>query len=239
MIRKLAVCDDEKVMIRQLASYLGQIQDEIADSFEVSYYSSAEELTAHLDKSTEILLLDISMGGMTGMEGARRLRESGYAGDIIFITSMEQYAIEGYSVQAFGFITKPVVFDEFKDTLLRCLKKRDSQKKSVLAVETAGGTEILNINDIIYAEVYQHSTSFTLRRGRHLVSAVQLNEIESKLAPQGFFRCHRSYLVNMRHLTRIGQSELTLSDGSTVPLSRHRSKEFLAQYTQFMGVVLG
>ena len=239
MIRKLAVCDDEKTMIRQLAVYLGQIQDETTDSFEVSYYSSAEELVAHLDRSTEVLLLDISMGGMTGMEGAKRLRSGGFSGDIIFITSMEQYAIEGYSVHAFGFITKPVVFDELKDTLLKCLKKRDSQRRSVIAVETAAGTEILNINDIIYAEVYQHSTSFVIRRGRQLVSAMQLNELESKLGTQGFFRCHRSYLVNMRHISKISQTELTLSDGSTVPLSRHRNKEFLAQYTRFMGVLLG
>ena len=239
MIRKLAVCDDEKVMIRQISAYLGQIQNEMQDSFEVSYYSSAEELVTHLDRSTEVLLLDISMGGMTGMEGARRLREGGYSGDIIFITSMEQYAIEGYSVHAFGFITKPVVFDELKDTLLKCLKKRDSQKRSVLAVETADGTEILNLNDIIYAEVYQHSTSFVLRRGRHLESAMQLSELESRLGGQGFFRSHRSYLVNMRHITKIGQTDLTLSDGSTVPLSRHRNKEFLTAYTRFMGVVLG
>lgn len=239
MIRKLSVCDDEKVMIRQISSYLGQVENGIADSFEVAYYSSAEELIRNMDRSTEILLLDISMCGMTGMEAAKKLRAAGFAGDIIFITSMEQYAIEGYSVHAFGFITKPVVFDEFKQTLLSCLKKRDSQKKNVLAVETAGGTEIINVNDIIYAEVYQHSTSFILKRGRHLVSPVQLNELEGKLAPQGFFRCHRSYLVNMRCITKIGQSELVLSGENTVPLSRHRSKEFLAKYTQFMGVVLG
>ena len=239
MLRTIAVCDDEKAVIRQLAGYLEQIRNGSEDTFDVYYYSSARELYDNLERDTEILLMDISMDGMTGMECARKLREEGFEGDIIFITSMEGCAVEGYSVHAFGFLVKPIIFEELKKTLTDCLEKRDRLRRAILPVETAAGTELLSIGEIVYAEVFQHSTSFVMKDGRRVDAAIQLSAAETRLKGRGFFRCHRSYLVNMRCVSRIGQTELFLSDGSAVPLSRHRVREFLDTYARFMGVELG
>ena len=238
MIRKIAVCDDEKSMLRQLSGYLGQIQQEIEDSFEVFYFASAEELLKHMDRCTELVLLDISMGETNGMDCARTLRTEGFSGDIFFITSMENFAIEGYEVQAFAFLTKPVTYAELKDRLIACFKKRDKSRAAVLPIETSHGTEIVPINNILYAEVFQHKTSFILSDERTLESAIQLSEIDTQLSPHGFFRCHRSYLVNMKHISKIASTELTVGSKKIVPLSKHRNKEFLAAYTKFMGVNL-
>ena len=229
--------DDEKAMLGQISSYLKQIQSETRCRFEVFYYSSSEDLLAHMNRKTDIVLLDISMGRMSGMDCARKLREEGFSNDIIFITSMEDYAIEGYSVQAFGFITKPVVYTELKTVIENCLAKQAKDNKPVIAVETSAGTEILIIEEILYAEVFQHDTSFTMADGRVIKSPVQLSEIEAKLASDGFYRCHRSYLVNMRQIKRIKGVELFVSDTLVVPLSKHRIKDFLAEYTKFMGVL--
>lgn len=238
MVRRLAVCDDEKNMLSQISAYLDRIGRETGDRYEPFFFTSGEELLSHMDRETELVLLDISMGALTGLDCARELRRGGYEGEIIFITSMDNYALEAYGVHAFSFLTKPLIYDELKRELTACFAKKDRQRRAVLPVETDAGTEILPTEEILFAEVYQHETSFAMADGRRVVSPVQLAWVEEKLAGQGFFRCHRSYLVNMRRIERIAGTDLTVKGGSVIPLSKHRSKAFLAAYTRCMGVEL-
>lgn len=234
MRRKIAVCDDEKAMLRQLSQYLAQIQEETGEHFDLFYYASAEELLAHIPGDIQAILLDISMGQMTGMNCARVLRERGCVADILFITSMTEYAIEGYEVRASAFLPKPVTYAELKGRLTDCFARTDRDKRAILPVDTAGGVELLPIDDILYAEVYQHETSFALP-GRKVASILQLAQAEERLAPHGFFRCHRSYLVNMAQIARIGPDTLTMPDGAVIPISKHRRKAFLDTFANYMG----
>ena len=236
MVHTIAVCDDERSMLSQLSDYLKQIEGETGDELKISLFSSAEDVLRQMDRKTQILLLDISMKRMTGMDCAERLRGEGFSGSIIFITSMGEYAQKGYKVHAFDFLTKPVTYTELKSTLLECFAIQNKDTEPLLPVETSTGTKIIRINDIIYAEVYQHRTSFVLTGGETAESPVQLNEIEEKLSGQGFFRCHRSFLVNMRHITHISNTELTMSDGSVVLLSKYRVKDFMLAYAKTMKV---
>lgn len=234
MRRKIAICDDEKVMLRQVSQYLSQIQEETGDRYDLYYYVSGEELLAHLPDGVQAVLLDISMGKMTGMECARALRSRGFEGAVIFITSMAEYALEGYDVHAFAFLTKPLVYSELKDRLADCFSRVDRTREAILPVDTAQGVELLPIGDILYAEVFQHETSFILLHDR-VVGTIQLSQIEERLTAHGFFRCHRSYLVNMARIKRIGQDALIMPDGMTVPLSKHRRRAFLDAFSNYMG----
>lgn len=238
MLKRIAVCDDEKNMLRQISAYLEQWQKNSGNTLEVFYYSSAEALLKSMDRKTDLVLLDITMDGMTGMDCAKALRAEGFSGDFTFITSMEDYALEGYKVHAFAFLTKPLEFDEFSHMLDEAAAKQREKRAAVLPVETAEGTRILKVRNILYAEVYKRETSFALADGSHVESIVQLSAVEESLAKYGFFRCHRSYLVNMRHIENIGPAELTMSGGSAVPLSKHRAKEFMTAYARFMKVNL-
>lgn len=234
MSRKIAVCDDEKAMLRQLSQYLAQIQDETGESYDLFYYASAEELLAHMPWDVQAILLDISMGDMTGMECAKALRAQGCEAAILFITSMTQYALEGYEVHAFAFLPKPLVYAELKARLTDCFARADRSKRAILPLETAGGVELLPIEDILYAEVYQHETSFVLP-GRKVTGPLQLSQAEARLAPHGFFRCHRSYLVNMARIGRIDPDALTMPDGAAIPISKHRRRAFLDAFANYMG----
>ena len=234
MRRRIAVCDDEKIMLRQLSQYLTQIQDETGEQYDLSYFASSEELLEHMPKDVQVILLDISMGRMTGMECARALRAKGCEAAIIFITNLTEYALEGYEVRAFAFLPKPVLYAELKDRLVQCFARMDQQHKAVLPVETDEGIEMLFIDDILYAEVYQHETSFALPDKR-ITGAVQLSQVEERLAPHGFFRCHRSYLVNMAQIKRIGVDGAVMPDGTMIPVSRHRRKLFLDAFASYMG----
>ena len=234
MRRKIAVCDDEKAMLRQLSQYLAQIQEETGERCDLFYYASAEELLAHMPGDIQIILLDISMGDMTGMECAKALRGRGCGAEILFITSMTQYALEGYEVHAFAFLPKPLVYGELKARLTDCFTHLDREKRAILPVDTAGGVELLPIEDILYAEVYQHETSFALP-DRKVTGTLQLSQAEARLTPHGFFRCHRSYLVNMARIGRIDSDTLTMPNGVAIPVSRHRRKAFLDAFANYMG----
>lgn len=234
MRRKIAVCDDEKSMLRQLSQYLAQIQEETGDCYDLFYCASAEELLAHMPGDIQVILLDISMGGMTGMDCARALRARGCEANILFITSMTEYALEGYEVHAFAFLPKPVTYAELKERLTGCFARADRDKRPILRVDTADGLELLPIEDILYAEVYQHETSFALP-GRRVTGTLQLSQAEERLAPHGFFRCHRSYLVNMARIACIGADTLTMPDGAAVPVSKHRRRAFLDAFASYMG----
>lgn len=238
MTKRLAVCDDEKNMLRQISAYLDQWQKDTENTLEVFFFSSAEALLGSMDRKTDLVLLDISMGGMTGMDCAKKLRTEGFSGEFVFITSMENYALEGYKVHAFAFLTKPLEYDEFKQVLDEYAAKQKEKRVAVLPVDTAEGTRILKIKNILYAEVFRRETSFAMQDKSRIESIVQLAVVEEELTKYGFFRCHRSYLVNMKHIENIAASELTMADGSVVPLSKHRAKEFMSAYARFMKVNL-
>ena len=234
MFYKIAVCDDERTMLRQLSLYLSQIQEDTGDSYDIFYFTSAEELLANMPTDVQVILLDIAMGNMTGMECARTLRAKGCEADIIFITSMTEYALEGYDVHAFAFLPKPIVYAELKQRLTDCLAHARRERKDILSVDTAGGKELLPIDEIIFAEVYQHETSFVLL-GRSVTGALPLSQAEKLLTPHGFFRCHRCYLVNMANIRRIDQDRLAMKNGKVIPVSKHRRKDFLDAFANFMG----
>lgn len=234
MHRKIAVCDDERLMLRQLSQYLTRIQDEMGEQFDLTYFASSEELLVHLPKHVQVILLDISMGGMTGIECARVLRANGCEAAIIFITNLTEYALEGYEVQAFAFLPKPVLYAELKDRLVKCFARIDQQHRAVLSIKTDEGIEILPIEEILYAEVYQHETSFALP-DKQITGVVQLSQIEEKLMLHGFFRCHRSYLVNMAQIKRISADAVIMLNGASIPVSRHRRKAFLDAFASYMG----
>ena len=238
MTRSIAVCDDEKAMLRQLSLYLEQIGQETGEQFDTYYYSSAEELLEHMPRQVEVILLDISMGQISGMDCARQLRSEGCGAEIFFVTSMTEYALGGYQIHAFAFLEKPVTYDELKCNLLDCFERQDGGRRAVLPVETQDGLELLPVEQIVYAEVFQHETSFFMQDGRRLTGAMQLTEAEKRLGSQGFFHCHRSYLVNLQAISHIGQTELTVNCGAKVPVSKYRYKDLLTAYAVYMGVKL-
>ena len=111
-----------------------------------------------------------------------------------------------------------------------------SRQCSIYPLDTQEGIELLPVADILYAEVYQHKTSFILRNGRRVQGVIPLSEVERKLKENGFFRCHRSYHVNYLAVSKIRANELRLVNNITVPISKYKYKEFLSAYSEYIGV---
>lgn len=216
---RVAVCDDEEWMRRELLAMCGELLGETGTEHKLTGFSSAEELEAALSggASFDLLLLDIMLGGKTGMELARELRERGNRVSIIFTTSMEEYLQEGYSVQPIQFLLKPVSRDALSDALLTDLKLNHSRKTVSLTIGQR--TVILPVAEILYAESQDHYIVI------HIGSEVRkfpisISELERLLPTERFCRCHNSFLVNMEHIAEVARAELTMRGGARIPISR-------------------
>lgn len=125
---KIAICDDEELFCNETKRYLQQIGRKIGEEFIVDLFGNAEKLLSEMPSDLDILLLDIKMSEMTGIEAAREIRKTNDTLCIIFITSMTEYAMEGYEVHAFGFIKKPVCYAPLERNITEAIKRLASEK---------------------------------------------------------------------------------------------------------------
>lgn len=231
---KIAVCDDEHAAASQIDAYLSQIQLETGLRFQVFYFSSAEDLLHGMPKDVKILLLDIQMGGMSGIEAARRLRAAGADFYLFFITSNTQYALEGYEVHAYAFLRKPLQYTLLKTYLLEVVEQIKNARPYTLILKNGAATEFVEAGRIIYIEVYGHAATFVFGEERKTFP-ISLNELETLLDDHGFFRCHKSYLINLRKISSVRAASILMENQDFIPLSKHRKQEFFIELQKILG----
>lgn len=228
----IAICDDEKHMS-------GHIKTMVSDFFrkknrEISCrtFSSGEELLKY-DGQIDILFLDIQMKGMDGMETARRLRENKFRGCLIFITVLKEMVFQSFEVQAYDYLVKPVDEKLFEKTMERCLASIQNASEDSLLVQKGYEGRIIRKDEIVFCEIIDRKIYLNLASGEILDYYERIEKLETKLG-EHFFRCHRSYLINLRHLKGYKNGTAYMDNGKGVPVSRLRSKEFSGVVLQYM-----
>ena len=210
---RIAVCDDEEKVREALAKKISLMFQE--DSVET--FASGEELLA-LKVLPDILLLDIRMQGMSGMEVARKIRLKDKKMILIFITGEEQYVFDSFDVGAFHFLVKPFSDDKLKVVLERAKEHiyqtaGNAEKKYVMI--TNGGTHIrLCLDDVIYAEVF-NSKVIVHKVDEDIEYYGKLTDLE-KLAGKNFFRTHRAYLVHLKYVIKYDASTVYFDSGKAL-----------------------
>lgn len=233
---RIAICDDESYYRDQLCRVLQEYAADHGQEFEILSFESADQLLLNYPKDTDILLLDIAMSGVDGMEAARSIRKFDSTVCIIFVTTMYQYAIDGYAVKAFGFIRKPISAAELSHELTCALTMINNTRarERFITIKSGGVFHRLPISHISYCEVKNHQID--IRKDNETYQCRDsMNELVNRLSPLGFYRCHSSFLVNGEHIASIEQSQLTLKDGSVIPISQRRRKEFMQEISSFLG----
>jgi len=231
---KIMICDDEPAMCQQLRELLNRFSEECHFEFLIQEYHSGKELLEHLTFDTDIVFLDIKMEPLSGMDTARIIRSKNQDICLIFITTMTQYAMEGYQVHAFGFLKKPVRYSQFRLQMLDTMRMLQKNKKETFSFKNGSETYNLNLNSIQYFEIYGHDVRIFLT-DQTLNYYGTLSELEDALRGKGFYRCHKSYLVNLGHISKITSSEISLKLGTRIPLSKYRRKDLLEQFASYMG----
>ncbi len=201
----------------------------------VVQYSSGEELLESR-KGMDILFLDIGMQGLDGIETARRLRKHGYKGFLVFITVLKEMVFRSFEVQPFDYLVKPVreeYFDKTMERLFRSMQDRLAPEKGHLLVRKGNESNIISFQNIICCEIIDRKIYLYLESGEVIDYYDRIENLEKKL-DRRFFRCHRSYLINLTHLKSYRNNTAYMADGKEVPVSRLRSREFSNVILQYM-----
>lgn len=232
---KIAICDDEPQALRQVDTYLRKFESETSLTLDTYFFSDSSELVRSVPRDINILLLDIAMGEMSGIEAARQLRKENTDFFLFFITSNTQFALEGYSVHAYAFLEKPLLYDQLKVHLLDAISKIKKTNAPAIKIKTTNALLVVPCTDIVFFEVYGHVSVVVLQNGNRITSNTPLGEFEKNLRLHSFFRCHKSYLINLRSIYAIRDTDVVMVDGSVVPVSRNRRTAFLLAFHEAIG----
>lgn len=219
-----AVCDDEPRMLEQLTGCLTAFLEERGLSFHVECFSSGAALLERAG-DFDLILLDIRMEGLDGMEAARRLRQAGDRGLLIFVTALEELVFDAFAVEAFDYLLKPLDAARFRQTVDRALQALERRSGGRILVQRGTLRRMIPLGDIVYGEVLGRKVYLHLRDGTTVDYYEKLENLERQVDGR-FFRCHRSYLVNLDDVLGCGGGRVTLSNGGEVPVSRLRERDF-------------
>lgn len=232
---QIAVCDDEKEIRDMLAEMIGKLYPEAA----LSLYQSGEELLLS-GKEPDILLLDIQMPGKDGMETAKELRRENKKVIIIFVTAWDDFVFQAFDVGAFHYLIKPFDGRKFAEVLHHAVIQSEDRKKLERAgrerekpclMITAGGEHItVNLEDIVYAEVFDRKVVL------HTMDADigyygKMRELEEK-AGDGFYRTHRSFLVNFGYIRKYDATTVYLKKGQAL-MAKQNYQGFVKSYLRY------
>jgi DNA-binding LytR/AlgR family response regulator len=232
----LAIVEDDCKQVALLEGYLERLSSECSHFLTWHAFESGEAFLKSFNAGMyDIMLLDIQLTGIDGMELAQRVRAANDQALYIFITNLVQCAIQGYSVQALDFLIKPIeyaLFAQKLSTALECLK-RVLQRKEVLSFKVIGGIVNLRPIHILYFEIVSRKTLFYTNSETYHTNEA-LGSIEQRLTSKGFYRCHTGYLVNIVHVRSI-HKDYAVVGRAKVPVSKHRRKGFLDAVGNFLG----
>ena len=194
----IAICDDEKYMSDHIKTLVSDFFRKKNREVCLRTFSSGEELLS-CGGQIDICFLDIQMKGMDGMETARRLRADKFQGFLIFITVLKEMVFSSFEVQAYDYLVKPVEERQFEKTMERLYASMQNAGEDSMLVQKGYEGRIVQKDEIIFCEIIDRKVYLNLASGEVLDYYEQIENLETKLGSH-FFRCHRSYLINLKHL---------------------------------------
>ena len=219
MYLKIAVCDDDNKQAGYLQTLVSAWVRKGNHTCRTESFPSAEAFLFEYaeDKAYDILLLDIEMGGMNGVDLAKTIRQTNDTIQIIFITGFPDFIAEGYEVSALHYLMKPVLPEKLHTVLDKAAANLAKSEKR-LSITYDRQTDFVPLSQIMYIEAQKqyiliHTISETYRMKG------SLSDMEKQL-DEYFIKCQRSFVVNLRYVTRIKNDCVLLKNGSEVPISR-------------------
>lgn len=231
MIR-IAVIEDNARDLDQIQSFLSHYQQEHGTDCTVNTFRDPMRFLAEYRSDYDLVFMDIELPPFNGLDIARRLRDMDSVVALVFITNMEQCAINGYEVDALDFVVKPINYYRFSSMMNKALRNIAKRSEKELLIRSASRISRLPISQIYYVEIRDHLLIFHSSQG-NLESWGKLSDIERELSEYDFVRCSSSYLVNLRHIVNVDGDTVHI-DGDKLPISQRRRKAFYNSVTNYL-----
>jgi len=233
---RIVVVEDDESCTNQLLEYLNRYKQEYGEYIETASFSDGFELLENYNHDFDIILMDVQMPFVDGITAAGEIRKIDPEVVIIFITNMAQYAIRGYEVNAMDYVLKPVGYFAFSQRIDRAIMRLKKKNAHYLTIPVRGGIQKLDISQIYYIEVQNHTLVFHTVSG-DFISTGTMKDIESKLQEMYFARGNNCYLINLRHVYAINDGAAVIN-GKNLMLSRSRKNSFMESLTNYIGEVM-
>ncbi len=216
---KVAICDDEVIILDKITDIVKTEFDNQGIKVNIFKFEKGENLLYDKNLHTfDVIFLDIELKTANGIEIAKQLRESSYNNIIVFITSFIDYVLDGYKIDAFRFILKNNMQNQLSECISAISKKLEINKYQV-------NYDSIKVKDILYVMSDNRILTIYLKNKKTKTKYIKLNEFEEKIKSQLLCRVHQSYLVNVNYVEFITRYEITLIDGTIIPVSKSRYKE--------------
>lgn len=242
---RIGIVDDEKAARNQLRQTIQRFEKQYCMELDVQEFDGPLAYLQAKDNDCDILYLDIDMPQMSGMKLAEKIRETNQDVILIFCTNLQQFAVNGYSVGALGFIVKPIQWYSFHMYLTRALntiQERKSQKRNAseqkIVVRDGAISRFINAADLEYVEVQHHDLLYNIRdkdsgEKRVIKSRGSMQEITATLSQFDFVRCSSSFLVNLSSITAVSRMNVYIGQ-ETLPIGRAYKDSFTEAFSKYL-----
>lgn len=232
----IVICDDqtnELENMKQIVSEYAKVHSELL--IKITCFLNPLDMLDYISQNgaPDIALLDICMPGVLGTEVAKELQSKGEDNtDIIFLTTSSDFAVEAFALHVNDYLTKPFTKERLSDTLDRIIEKRNKR----LYVPVVCGREIhrIDLYQVLYMESKNHNVEIHLKSGKNIKTHTTLADMKNLFSDvKGFISVGASYIVNLRCVQSILQTELIMINGQNIPVPRRLRNDVKEQYFDF------
>lgn len=244
---RIAACDDDVSFLQKLSVLLNQYGEENCCNMEYKIYTNPLELVNQIEKGVhyDVILLDVFMPGINGIQCAKDIRTFDSLVKIIFLTSSAEFAVESYSVKAYQYLLKPIQKEKLFLTLKLLEKEAEEVETNVLVFKSKTGITKITLSKLEYCEVINRKIILHLISGEECECNLRMNELEETLKNYGMFlKPHRSFLVNMDHIHTLATNSIIMECGMKIPVPREKYARIKQIYMEYIfqssnSVILG
>ena len=230
-MRNIAIVEDNDQYALVITEYINNFMKENNIELNIIRFNNADDFLANYQQIYSVILMDIQMPGIDGMNASYELRKIDKTVSIIFITSMVQFAQKGYEVNAVSFMLKPINYYDFALKFKKALDISLMNQNRNITLNTKNGICRISTDKIMYVKIIKHKLIYHLVDELIEMTGV-LSEVEERLNEYGFLRCNQCYLVNPKFIVAVKGKEVIIGN-EYLQISRPRYNQFMKDLTNW------